>query len=61
MIEKYTPLIRERNAKKPNTNASKPGTRTTSAICATKESLSAQCHGKRFQSRNTMKSGRSLW
>ena len=30
MIEKYTPLMRERNAKKPNTNASSPGTSTTS-------------------------------
>ena len=26
MIEKYTPLMRERKAKKPNTNASSPGT-----------------------------------
>ena len=38
MIEKYTPLMRERKAKKPNTKASRPGTSTTSAICATKES-----------------------
>jgi hypothetical protein len=29
MIEKYTPLTRERNAKKPNTYASSPGTATT--------------------------------
>ena len=26
MIEKYTPLMRERKAKKPNTKASRPGT-----------------------------------
>ena len=41
MIEKYTPLMRERKAKKPNTKASSPGTSTTSSICATKESLTA--------------------
>ena len=28
MIEKYTPLMRERKAKKPNTKASRPGTST---------------------------------
>ncbi len=49
--------MRERNAKKPNTNASTPGTRTTSAIWATNESESAQCQGNSFQLRNTMKSG----
>ena len=60
MIEKYTPLMRERKAKKPNTNASSPGTSTTSSICATNEvSVNAQCQGNSFQSRNTMKSGRS--
>ncbi len=31
MIEKYTPLMRERKAKKPNTSASSPGARITSA------------------------------
>ncbi len=60
MMEKYTPLMRERNAKKPNTKASRPGTTITSSICATKESLRAQCQGSAFQSRKTMKSGRSL-
>ena len=60
MIEKYTPLMRERKAKKPNTNASRPGTSTTSSNVATKLSLRAQCQGSSFQSRNTMKSGRSL-
>ena len=39
---------------------SRPGTRTTSSIVATKLSLpKVQCHGSAFQSRNTMKSGRS--
>ena len=31
MMEKYTPLMRERNAKKPKTKASIPGTSTTSS------------------------------
>jgi hypothetical protein len=31
MIDRYTPLTRERNAKKPNTQASTAGTSTTSA------------------------------
>ena len=49
--------MRERKAKKPNTKASRPGARTTSAICATNESESAQCQGNSFQLRKTMKSG----
>ena len=60
MIEKYTPLMRERKAKKPNTRATRPGTSTISKSVATKLSDSAQCQGSAFQSRNTMKSGRSL-
>ncbi len=53
--------MRERKAKKPNTKASTPGARTTSAICARNESESAQCHGYCFQLRKTMKSGMSMW
>jgi hypothetical protein len=45
MIEKYTPLMRERKAKKPNTKASRPGTSTTISIWKTKLSLKAQCQG----------------
>src|SRR5436853_6206193 len=60
MIEKYTPLMRERNAKKPNTNASTPGTSTTSSAQYQKWSVKLQYQGYCFQSRNTMKSGRSL-
>src|ERR1700753_3818693 len=41
MIEKYTPLMRERNAKKPNTSASTPG--TSSAISAANAKLSKPC------------------
>ena len=61
MIEKYTPLIRERNAKNPNTNASRPGTATTRNTLHRNESVPHHCQGNAFQSRNTMKSGRSLW
>ena len=57
MIEKYTPLMRERKANQPNTNATPPGTSTTSSICAMKDSDSAHCQGNSFQFRNTMKSG----
>jgi hypothetical protein len=45
MMEKYTPLMRERNAKKPNTSATMPGASTISASVATKLSLSIQCQG----------------
>src|SRR5258706_7688690 len=61
MIEKYTPLMRERNAKKPNTSASSAGTRITSATHHRKLSELVQYQGNFFQSRNTMKSGRSDW
>ena len=59
MIEKYTPLMRERNANQPNTNASSPGTSTTISSWNTKLSLKVQCQGYSFQLRNTMKSGMS--
>ncbi len=58
MMEKYTPLMRERNANQPNTKATSPGTATMSTSVAAKLSDSAQCHGISFQSRNTMKAGR---
>ncbi len=60
MIEKYTPLMRERNAKKPKISATSPGTSTTSIAAYQKWSVKLQYHGYFFQSRNTMKSGRSL-
>ena len=60
MMEKYTPLMRERNAKNPNTSATRPGTATMKISVAKKLSLKVQCQGNVFQSRNTMKSGRSL-
>ena len=42
-------------------NPNTAGTANTSTRVATKLSLSDQCHGKAFQSRKTMKSGRSDW
>ena len=57
MIEKYTPLIRERKAKYPNTKATSAGTATTSRITHRKLSLPSQNHGSSFQSRKIMKSG----
>ena len=59
MMEKYTPLMRERKANQPNTKASRPGTRITSSIWAMKLSDSAQVQGSSFQFRKTMKSGSS--
>ncbi len=61
MMEKYTPLMRERKAKKPNASASRPGARITSVALHRKCSDPVQNQGKAFQSRNTMKSGRSDW
>ena len=61
MIDRYTPFTRERNANQPNTNATVPGTSTIIAIAQRNESLPCQNHGSCFQSRNTMKSGRSIW
>ncbi len=61
MMEKYTPFTRERKAKKPKTNARIPGTRTTSNAHHQNWSEFHHCQGSSFQSRNTMKSGRSAW
>ena len=60
MIEKYTPLMRERKANQPNTKATAAGTSTMRISVAAKLSDSSQCQGSSFQSRKTMKSGRSL-
>ncbi len=60
MMEKYTPLMRERNANQPNTPETTAGTATTRIIWNTNDALPAQVQGIVFQSRNTMKSGRSL-
>ena len=57
---RYTPLMRERKAKKPNTSATSPGTSTTSRAAHQKCSVPCQNQGMDFQSRKTMKSGRSL-
>ena len=45
MMEKYTPLMRERNAKNPNTKARIPGTSTTSSAEYQKCSVNDQYQG----------------
>ena len=56
-IEKYTPLMRERKARKPKTYASSPGTRNTIVRANGKLENGSQKAGKRSQPRNTRKSG----
>lgn len=57
MIEKYTPLIRERKAKKPKISASSPGANTTRHIAQRKWSVPAQYHGSSVHDRKVMKAG----
>ena len=64
MIEKYTPLIRERKAKKPKTKASTPGTSTTRHMAQRKLDVPYQYQGSSFQARKLMNAGRpspALW
>ena len=58
MIDRYTPVTRERNASQPKQKASRPG--TTSTISAANQNMSKpyQYQGSFCQFRNTMKSGR---
>ena len=58
MIDRYTPVTRERNASQPKISASTPG--TTMTISAANQNISKPCQnqGSSFQFRNTMKSGR---
>ena len=58
MIDRYTPVTRERNASHPNANASAPGASATIAIANQNRSKPYQNHGSSVQFRNTMKSGR---
>ncbi|MNL71753.1 hypothetical protein D3C87_1969610 [compost metagenome] len=58
MIEKYTPLIRERKAKKPNTNASNPGASTTRHKVQRKLLVPVQNHGSSVHDRNVMNAGK---
>ena len=59
MIDRYTPVTRERNASQPNTNASRPG--TSKIISAANQNWSKPCQyqGSSLQLRKTMKSGSS--
>src|SRR2546430_9818048 len=66
-IEKYTPLMRDRNARNPKTNATKPGTTTVAVSAKLKLRKGIQCGGRpavagkrEGKSRKTMKSGKSL-
>jgi len=58
MIEKYTPLIRERKAKKPNTSASRPGASTTRHIDQIKLLVPLQYHGNSVHDRKVMNAGK---
>ncbi|MNQ16216.1 hypothetical protein D3C85_292120 [compost metagenome] len=58
MIEKYTPLIRERKAKKPNTSASNPGASTTRHIAQRKLLVPVQYHGNSLHDRKVMNAGK---
>ncbi len=58
MIEKYTPLIRERKAKKPNTRASRPGASTTRHRAQRKLLVPYQYQGSSLQARKLMKAGK---
>ena len=57
MMEKYTPLMRERKANQPNTKATRPGTAKIRMKVAIKLSDSAQNQGSSFHARNVMKAG----
>ncbi len=57
MIEKYTPLIRERKAKKPNTSASRPGASTTRHSAQRKLEVPYQYQGSSLQARKLIKAG----
>ncbi|SQF89263.1 Uncharacterised protein [Pseudomonas fluorescens] len=59
MIEKYTPLIRERKAKNPNTRASKPGASTTRHRAQRKCSVPIQYQGSSVHDKKVMNAGNS--
>ena len=59
-MEKYTPLIRERNARKPNTRPRTPGSSTTIASAKGKLENGLQKLGSSVHPRNTRKSGIGL-
>ncbi len=59
MIERYTPVTRERKANQPKTRASRPGISMTISAANPKCSNPCQYHGNSFQFKKTMKSGRS--
>jgi len=58
MIDRYTPVTRERNANQPKASASAAGTTITISMANQNMSKPCQNQGSCFQFRNTMKSGR---
>ena len=58
IIEKYTPLIFERKAKKPKIKATKAGTDKTKIIAQAKCSVPTQYQGSSVQLRKRIKSSR---
>src|ERR1700733_9531111 len=58
MIERYTPVTRERNANQPKASARRPGASATIAIAYGSQLNPHQASGSSFQFKNTMKSGR---
>ena len=59
MMDKYTPLTRERNANVPKMKANKPGPAKTNKIITKALSEPAQYQGNSVQFKNTIKSGSS--
>ncbi|MCY1432459.1 hypothetical protein D9M71_484590 [compost metagenome] len=58
MIEKYTPLIRDRKAKKPNTRASNPGASIARHKAQRKCWVPAQYQGSSVQDKKVMNAGK---
>src|SRR5690606_19158690 len=57
IIEKYKPLIIERNSKNPKIQAMTPATKTTSSIHQTKYSVQTQKHSTFIDLRKLIKTG----
>ncbi len=59
MMDRYTPVTRERKANQPKAKASRPGTSITISMANQNWSKPCQYQGSSCQLRNTMKSGNS--
>ena len=58
MMDRYTPVTRDRNASQPNTPASSAGTSSAIIMAKANQLKPSQYQGSSCQFRNTMKSGR---